>query len=442
MSLAISTEKYLQEFPPNWLTLRLVVGTFIFLATLGLIMVRPYRISEALAAAGGALLMLLGGYIHPGKAVSLLLADWNVYGFFLGLMSISALADRAGIFEMLAYRAGTWAQGSSFRLYLAVFVVGALITTFLSNDATALILTPVVYTLVTRLRLPVLPFMFACTFIADTASFVLPVSNPINILVLDAFSSDLLTFLRYLLLPSLCCIILNVVIFVWLFRSDLRLNYNPADLPAAELPSPGFFHFTLIVLMLIAIAYIVASATQFPLSIIALSGSGLLILGATWYHCLNWRGLASEISWSLFVFISGMFIMVRAVENLGLTAAFGNSLLQLAGDNPLGAVLLSAGGTALGANLINNVPMALVMISTLKAVTVSPAVHEAMTYATIFGADLGPNLTTVGSLATILWLLILRRKGLEVSTLEYFKLGMIVVPVMLVIGSILIWLRL
>ena len=404
-------------------------------------MIRPFGISEAMAAAGGAVLMLLGRYVRPAEALSLLLRDWNVYGFFLGLMAISALADQAGIFEMLAYQAGRWAQGSGLRLYLAVFAVGAVITAFLSNDATALILTPVVYSLVTRLRLPVMPFMFACTFIADTASFVLPVSNPINILVLNAFGDGLSTFLRYLLLPGLFCIGLNIALFVWLFRHDLRIRYNTKDLPQVELPNRRFFWFTLATLVLIAIAYVVASATRFPLSIVALGGSGLLLAGACRYRCLNKVKLGREISWSLFVFITGMFIVVRAVENLGLTAAFGRGILQLAGGGQLQAVLLTAGGTALGANLINNVPMALVMISVLGNIPAG-SIKQGMVYATIFGADLGPNLTTVGSLATMLWLLILRRKGLDVSTLEYFKLGVTAVPVMIVVGSLLIWLKL
>lgn len=418
-----------------------IAGALIFLVTLGVIMMRPYGISESMAAAGGAALMLLGGYVRPAEAVSLLLNDWNVYGFFLGMMAISALADQAGIFNMLAYRAGLWGRGSGLRLYLAVFAVGVVITAFLSNDATALILTPVVYALATRLRLPVMPFMFACTFIADTASFVLPVSNPINILVFDAFGGELSTFLRYLLLPSLFCIGLNVTIFVWVFRRDLQIRYSPTDLPGLELPHRQFFNFTSAILVLIAIAYVAASAKQFPLSLVALSGSGLLLLGAIRYRCIDKGKLGRDISWSLFVFISGMFIVVRAVENLGLTAAFGRTLLQVAGSSPLQAVLLTSGGTALGANLINNVPMTLVMIPVVGSIRAS-FFNQAMVYATIFGADLGPNLTTVGSLATMLWLLILRRKGLEVSTLEYFKLGVTVVPVMIVVGSLLIWLRL
>ncbi len=241
--------------------------------------------------------------------------------------------------------------------------------------------------------------------------------------------------------PGLFCIGLNIAIFVCLFRRDLRIHYDPADLPEAKLPDRRFFYFTASTLVLIAVAYVAASAAQFPLSIVALGGGGLLLTGAYRCRCLHIVKLGQDISWPLFVFITGMFIVVRAVENLGLTAAFGRGILQLADGSLLQAVLLTAGGTALGANLINNVPMALVMISVLGNIPAG-SVKQGMVHATIFGADLGPNLTTVGSLATMLWLLILRRKGLDVSTRGYFKLGVTVVPVMIVVGSLLIWLKL
>jgi arsenical pump membrane protein len=417
-----------------------IIGTLIFLATIAVIMARPYRVPEAATALCGAALMLLGGYVRPGEAAAVLLAEWNVYGFFLGLMAITALVDQAGILEMLAYRAACWAGGSTVRLYAAVFGAGTLITVFLSNDAAALVLTPVVYDLAVRLRLPVLPFMFACTFIADTASFIFPVGNPINVLVLDAFGGGLIVFFRYLLLPGLLCIGLNMATFMFLFRRDLRLRFDPAVLTEAKPRHPQFFRFAAAGLVVIAAAYFGATALQFPISIVALGGAGLLLAGAAWHRSLDGRRLVEEISWSLLAFITGMFIVVRAVENLGLTAAFGRWLLQLAGGSALLSVIVTAAGTALGANLINNVPMAMVMIAVLR--TPRPPPCRALVYAVILGADLGPNLTTVGSLATVVWLFIVRRKGLEISTREYFKLGMTVVPVMIVLGSVLIWLRL
>ena len=421
--------------------LRLVVGSLIFAATLILIITRPFRLTEAIISAGGGLLMLLVGIVAPGDALSILLSQWNIFGFFLGLMVIAAIADSAGLFDTLAWQAARLAGGSALRLYLAIFAVGVVITAFLSNDATALILTPVVYALVTRLRLPVLPFMFACTFIADTASFLLPVSNPINILALDAFGGDLATFLRYLALPALVCITLNVSLFTLLFRRSLGARYDVAAAPEPA-TDPCFLRAVVAALSVVAIGYVVASALGAPLSLVALAGSLLLLGCAAWARRLDVKRWRRDISWSLFVFIAGMFVLVRGVENLGLTAAFGRALLRLAGSSQLGAVALVAGGTALGANLINNVPMALVMISAIHGVHAPAATQTGMVFALILGADLGPNLTTVGSLATILWVLILRRKGLEISTREYAKLGLMVVPVMLALGVLLIWLRL
>jgi arsenical pump membrane protein len=259
--------------------------------------------------------------------------------------------------------------------------------------------------------------MFACTFVADTASFLLPVSNPINILVLDALGGSLGTFLRYLLLPALLCVAVNVGAFLFLFRADLRRGYRLEDVPPSDPPHRGLFRFTVAALAVTAVAFVAASSIQAPLSFVALGGAAALLAGAAYHRRLEWTRLRREISWSLFVFISGMFLVVRAVESLGLTSRFGAGLLALAGTSPLRAVLLVAGGSALGANLINNVPMALVMVSVLRTAGVAGQAHQGLVYASVLGCDLGPNVTTVGSLATMLWLLILRRKGLEVSSL-------------------------
>jgi arsenical pump membrane protein len=193
---------------------------------------------------------------------------------------------------------------------------------------------------------------------------------------------------------------------------------------------------------LIAVSYVIGSILQLPLSFIALGGASLMLIATLSLRRIHVLIIARKISWSIFLFIGGMFVVVRAVENLGFTAAFGNALLRLAGGKPFRAVLLVAGGTALGSNLINNVPMSLVMVSALHHLPSDTPAYHSLAFAAMFGADLGPNLTTVGSLATMLWLLILRRKGLEVSTWEYFKLGMIFVPALIVIGSLLIWVRL
>lgn len=418
--------------------LTVLIALLIFVGTLSAIMLRPFGVTEASAAILGATLMVAARAIDTNDIALVIGRQWNVYGFFLGLMTISALADRAGVFEWLAHQAGVWARGSALRLYVAVFAVGTLITTFQSNDATALILTPIVFTLVTRLGLSVLPFMFACTFIADTASFVLPVSNPTNILVLDAFGMNLPAFLDYLFLPAVFCIVANTLAFVAIFRRELRQRYAVGDLVATAPANRPFFRYTLAVLGLTGVAYVAASLAAVPLSFVALAGAALLLAGAARWGELHWGHLRSEISWSLFIFITGMFLVVRGVEKAGLTALFGQALLSLTGADRVQAALVTAGGTALGANLINNVPMTMVMVSALQGIAMAPHLRDIMIHATIFGAALGPNLTTVGSLATMLWIVILRRKGLEISSRMYVRLGLAVVPPMLLIGAVLI----
>ena len=333
----------------------------------------------------------------------------------------------------------------SLRLFFNTFLLGSLISMILSNDATALILTPIVYTLVTRLRLPVLPFLFACTFIADTASFLLPVSNPINIIITTKFPLDLFTFLRLLFLPCLLVICMNIGVFFLLYRRQLQGSFDIKRLPSVDeaVEHKTYFRYTCIVLTLVAIAYIIATATGIPLSLVALSGALLLLLGAMYWKRITFPQMGKRISWSIFGFIAGMFVVVQAVEETGLTTKFGQLLLHLSGGSSFGAVMIGTLGAALGTNIINNVPMAVVLTSALHSVQHAPlAVRNGFVAASIFGCDLGPNLTTVGSLATVLWLLILRQRNLDVSGLDYFKIGIIVTPLMLLAGAFAIWLLL
>ena len=422
---------------------RTLLASIIGLLTLAAIMTRPFRWSEARIAMAGAGALLLLGLIRPADAARTLLRDWNTFLFFLGMMGLSALAETAGLFDWLAAEAARFARQSAARLFLNVFLLGTLITMIFSNDATALILTPVVYVLVTRLRLPVLPYLFACTFIADSASFLLPISNPINVIIMSRFPLDLQTFLRLLFLPSLVVIAINLGIFYLLYRSQLKGTFDIDHLPTAEkaVKHKAYFRYTLWVLALVAPSYVIASAFQFPLSVVAVAGGLLLLLGALFWKRTTRREAGKAISWPIFGFIAGMFVVVRAIEDTGLTLKLGKLLLHLSGGTSFGAVMVGTFGSALGTNLINNVPMAVVMNSSLGSIQhAAPAIRNGFVAATMFGCDLGPNLTTVGSLATILWLLILRQRDVDVSGLDYFKVGVVVTPLMLLAGALTIWL--
>jgi arsenical pump membrane protein len=428
--------------PEFW---RTILSSLVALLTLAGIMTRPFRWNEARIAMSGAGFLLLLGLISPTDALFTLLRDWNTFLFFLGMMALSALAETASLFDWLGVQAARFAGKSAARLFLNVFLLGTLISMLFSNDATALILTPIVYVLVTKLRLPVLPYLFACTFIADSASFLLPVSNPINIIVLSRHPLALLSFLRLLFLPSVVVIGINLGVFFLLYRDQLKGSFDAARLPSPEqaLKHKAYFRYTCCVLALVAPAYIAGAALQLPLSAVAMAGAVLLLAGALYWKRTTLLEAGKGISWSIFGFIAGMFIVVRAVENTGLTTKFGNALLRLSGGSSFGAVMVGTAGAALGTNLINNVPTAVLMNSALAGIhNASPAIRHAFVAATMFGCDLGPNLTTVGSLATVLWLLILRHRNVDVSGLDYFKVGIIVTPLMLFAGALTMWLLL
>ena len=424
---------------------RTILASLVGVLTLVGIMTRPFRWTEAHIAMGGAGVLLLLGLIRPADAAMTLVRDWNTFLFFLGMMGLSAMAESAGLFDWLAVQAARLAGHSAKRLFLNVFLLGTAITMIFSNDATALILTPVVYVLVTKLRLPVLPYLFACTFIADTASFLLPISNPINIIVMSHYPLTLPAFLRLLFLPCVVVIAINFAVFYLLYRRELQGTFDLGRLPSAAqaVQHPAYFRYPLAVLALVAPSYVIAAAFQWPLSLVAVAGALLLLVGALFWKRTTLMKAGKAISWPSFGFIAGMFIVVRAIEDTGLTVKFGWLLLHLSGGTSFGAVMVGTFGSALGTNLINNVPMAVVMNSSLGSVQhAAPAIRNGFVAATMFGCDLGPNLTTVGSLATILWLLILRERDVEVSGLDYFKVGMVVTPVMLFAGALTIWLML
>ncbi|MDQ6710090.1 MAG: SLC13 family permease [Candidatus Dormibacteraeota bacterium] len=412
--------------------IRPLLAGLIFAATLVLVVTRPKKLSEAISAGAGALLMIVTFTVPLPAAVQAIVAQWNVFLFFFGMMLIAAIADLAGFFDWAGTLAAALSRGSGRLLLLNVFLVGTLISTFLSNDATALILTPVVYAIVTRLGLPVLPYLFATTFIADTASMMLPISNPINILMIERVKPSLGGYESHLLLASFLVIAINVAVFAFVFRrsTERTFQFDWRSALKEAVPDPRFFRSAGVGLAVIVVLYLAASAERWPLGAVATAGGLGLALIARIHGRLALSRVRHHVSGSLFLFIAGLFILVRGVEDTGLTAALVGDLAGLV-HGPVTAAMVGIAGTAIGANLINNVPMMLVVLSGLPGTHLSAGAQQPFVFGALVGADLGPNLTPVGSLSTMLWLLIVRRHGIDVSTLDYLRLGALVTPGML-----------
>ena len=417
----------------------MVLTSVVFVLAIGLVMVRPKPFNEATAAALGAVIMLALGIVSPSQAWEVLQGNANVLLFFLGLMIISSVADQAGFFEWCAFKAVKLAHGKGPALLIIIFGLGALITAFFSNDATALILTPIVFSLVTRLKLNPLPYCFACAFIANTASMLLPVSNPVNLLAVSRFGLTLGEYFKFLLLPSVLVIALNIGLFVLIFRKSISASAQDGQ-PQTPVKVDRFFLGVSIGLGLTAAGYVATSFFGLPLSYPALGGAVVLLACGCGFRRLNFRKLSSGISWNIFLFIFALALLVKGLDSAGVTLALARGLESLASHGPLEALFSVTLGTAIGSNLINNWSMMMVSVSSLGSLAAQgTGFHQALVYGSIMGADLGPNIAVLGSLSSMLWLVLLRQRGLDIHPLQYLKLGLIVTPPLLILGVLALY---
>lgn len=415
------------------------LAALLFASTLIAIVTRPRGIGEAWAASVGALLMLLTGVVSPGSALGAISSEWNLFLFFLGLMLTAAVADMAGFFDWAASLAAAAAGGNGRWLLVNVFVLGALITTFLSNDATAIILTPVVYTVATRLRLRVMPYLFAVSFVANAASMTLPISNPINVLTGDRLRAPLAVYEGHLLAASIASIAISLAVFMAAFwRTTGRpFVFDWRSAISAAVIDRTFFRLVLVCLVLLAIAYVIGSALLLPLGVIAVAGGGGLLAVAAVRQRVSGEHLRAHVSPTLFVYVAGLLVLVRGVQDAGITAALVSGAVAHATDSA-SAVVAGLLGSAVTSNLVNNLPGVLIFISGAQAGGVPPGLRTPFLFGALAGADLGPNLTPVGALSTMLWLVIVRRRGVVVSTWDFLRLGALVAPLTLIAAGLLI----
>jgi arsenical pump membrane protein len=403
------------------------LAAVVFVLTIGLVIARPWRLTEAYAALLGAGGMVLVGLVSPGGAVSDVAGHWNVLLFFVGLTGAAAVAERSGLFDALAGTSARLSAGSPRRLLVAVVAAGAIVAAFLSNDAAALVLTPVVYVLVSRFGLAPLPYVLACTFVADAASIALPVSNPVNVIVSDRLGVGAASLVPVLLPAAFAAVLALLGCLFVIYRRELP-GRAPIAPPATSWASWNGVPRPLLVAFGIAVgAFAVASAMDLPLGP-TMAAVWLLLLGVEWTGRRPDRPL-DGIGWSLLIFVASMGILVDGLSSSGITAWLAQVVLGQVRDSPAAVMVVTAFAAAVGSNLVNNLPAAFVFADAVHGAGLTAASAHAAAIGTIIGADLGPNLTPVGSVATLLWFVLLRQRGLQVSTWSYIRIGLIVTPV-------------
>ena len=399
---------------------QLIATATISALAIGGVILRPFGWPEWLFAALGAVLLVAAQLLPLGEGLKGVESGTDVYLFLAGMMLIAEIARREGLFDTLAGEAARLAKGSPVRLFTLVFGVGTLVTVFLSNDATAVVLTPAVIavTRAAKVRDPI-PYLLICAFVANAASFVLPISNPANIVVFGENMPPLLEWLTRFALPSLAAIVATYAVLLLVTRKTLGDAIETAGQTPALSRGGTFAAFGL---GLAVVALLGASAFGADLGLpTALAGLATLALVSIGGGKSPFPAL-SGVSWSTLVLVAGLFVIVRALDRIGLEAELVSMLKWAGVEAGLWAAPMIGGVVAIATNLTNHLPLGLVAGGVVEAAKVPPHIVDAV----LIGIDLGPNISVTGSLATILWLLALRREGIDYGALAFLKVGIVV----------------
>ena len=391
------------------------------LATAGVIL-RPAKLPEAVWAVGGALALLIFGLIPPRLAWEGVAKGYDVYLFLAGMMLLAEVARREGLFDWLARLATAFAKGSPKRLFALVYGVGIVVTALLSNDATAVVLTPAVLAAAKAAKVKdPLPYALICAFIANAASFVLPISNPANLVVFGGgHMPPLGQWIARFLAPSVAAIVVTYLALYLTQRGALNADEIESDVEVGELSGGG--RLAAVGIGVAAVLLIAASALGYDLGAPTAAAGVLTALAAMARRREGPWPLVKEISWGVLPLVAGLFVLVEALEYTGLVKSLAQMLKGYAQTSPVETAWGAGAIVAFACNLMNNLPAGLLAAATVQGAQASPD----LTSAVLIGVDLGPNLSVTGSLATILWLYALRREKLEVGALRFLKLGVVV----------------
>ncbi|VVM98162.1 arsenic transporter [Pseudomonas fluorescens] len=415
----------------------------IFLLTMVLVIWQPKGLGVGWSASLGAVLALLAGVVTLHDIPLVWAIVWNATTTFIALIIISLLLDEAGFFQWAALHVARWAKGDGRRLFVFTILLGAGVSALFANDGAALILTPIVVSILLALRFSpasTLAFVMAAGFIADTASLPLVVSNLVNIVSADYFGLGFSEYAAIMVPVNFVAVATTLAVLYWFFRRDIPRHYAQEDVldPRRAVRDPLTFRVGWVVLVLLLIGLFALEPMGIPVSAIAAACAALLFAVAARGQVISTRRVLREAPWHVVIFSLGMYLVVYGLKNAGLTTYVTIALNHMAEFGIWGAALGTGLLTALLSSAMNNMPTVLLGALSIQASDATGVVREAMIYANVIGSDLGPKITPIGSLATLLWLHVLERKGIRITWGYYFKVGVVLtLPILLITLSAL-----
>lgn len=421
----------------------MLLAAAVFLFTLVLVIWQPRGLGVGWSASAGALVALALGVVSLHDIPTVWAIVWNATATFIAVIVISLLLDEAGFFAWAALHVARWAGGSGRRLFAFCVLLGAAVSALFANDGAALILTPIVISMLLALRFSpaaTLAFVMAAGFIADTASLPLVVSNLVNIVSADYFGLGFAEYAAVMVPVNLASVAATLLALYLFFRRDLPQRYTVDQLlaPREAIRDPATFAVGAWMLLALLLGLFALEPLGIPVSAVAALCAAVLFAVAARGHVISTRRVLREAPWQVVVFSLGMYLVVYGLKNAGLTDFLTRLLDGLAGQGVWAAALGTGLLSAALSSLMNNMPSVLVGALAIQAGAAEGVVREAMIYANVIGCDLGPKITPIGSLATLLWLHVLARKGIRITWGYYFRVGILLtLPVLLVTLSAL-----
>lgn len=421
----------------------MLVAVAVFVFTLVLVIWQPKGLGVGWSAALGAIIALAAGAVSLHDIPTVWAIVWNATATFIAVIIISLLLDEAGFFEWAALHVARWANGSGYRLFAFCVLLGAAVSALFANDGAALILTPIVMSMLLALRFSpaaTLAFVMAAGFIADTASLPLVVSNLVNIVSADYFDLGFAEYASVMVPVNLASVAATLLVLFLFFRRDIPKQYALDALkePKAAIHDRATFVVGWWTLLVLLIGLFAVEPLGVPVSAVAAACAAILFTVAARGHRISTRRVLREAPWQVVIFSLGMYLVVYGLKNAGLTDFLTHLLDRLAGQGLWSAAIGTGLLSALLSSVMNNMPSVLVGALSIQASGAEGLVREAMIYANVIGCDLGPKITPIGSLATLLWLHVLERKGLRITWGYYFKVGILLtLPVLLITLSAL-----